>query len=85
MLLSAALCFGNTTLPLTTLVNSGAEADFLDCNLVCQDRLETLPLDTPLATNALDGRLISKLKVPDEFHNLFEVFSKEWALSLPSH
>lgn len=61
MLLPATICLNELSLPLTSLVDSGAEENFLDSDLAQQAGLELGSLETPLSANALDGRLISKV------------------------
>lgn len=61
MLLPATICVRDVDLPLTALVDSGAEENFMDFEVARQICLETVPLDTPLVANALDGRFMAKV------------------------
>lgn len=49
------------TLPLTALIDSGVEENFLDLNLARQAGFEIEPLNTPLVAHALDGRPLAKV------------------------
>ncbi|KAK7929110.1 hypothetical protein WMY93_005505 [Mugilogobius chulae] len=64
MLLPATLYVNEISLPLTALVDSGAEENFLDSNLAQQAGLEMVLLKDPLTATALDGRLLSKSALP---------------------
>ena len=55
--LSATLCWNTQSLPITALVDSGADESFLDREVARQLGLELLLLDTPLLVRALNGML----------------------------
>lgn len=65
MLLPAKLCIkttsDNVTLPVTVLIDSGADDSFMDVKFAHQVGLETIPLEHPLVANALDGRQLAKV------------------------
>lgn len=65
MLLPAKLCYrttnDNVTLPVTVLIDSGADDSFMDLNFACQAGLQTVSLECPLVANALDGRHLAKV------------------------
>lgn len=41
-----------------TLVDSGADSNFIDTELVRQNQIGTIPLDTPLMVIALNGEVL---------------------------
>ena len=61
MSLPATICIQDLALPLTALIDSGADENFLDINLAHQANLELELLETPLVANALDGRLLANV------------------------
>lgn len=61
MQMSATICFKGLTLPLTALIDSGAEGNFLDRDFAHEAGLEVESLTTPLVATTLDGKLLSKV------------------------
>lgn len=53
--ISAALCTSQLSLPLLTMIYSGAEDNFWNMSGILLE-----PLKTPLATNAFDGRFLDR-------------------------
>lgn len=60
-LLPATLSFGSLQQQLLALVDSGAEANFIDSTLLTQLQLPTTALQRPLVANALDGRRLANI------------------------
>ena len=61
-LLCATLLWQDQTSPLTILLDSGADESFIDRELVHQLGIDTVPLDSPIETQALDGRPLARLE-----------------------
>ena len=61
-LLEAALLWQDQTLPLSILLDSGADESFIDRKLVCQLQIDTAPLDLPIETQALDGKRLTRVE-----------------------
>ena len=47
------------THPLSILLDSGGDEGFIDRELVRQLKIDTVPLDLPIETQALDGRTLT--------------------------
>jgi len=60
-LIPARLCTNSQTLPLSALIDSGAEDSFVDCELAKQLGLNLEALLEPLTAYALNGKSISKV------------------------
>ncbi|KAF7641247.1 hypothetical protein LDENG_00287690, partial [Lucifuga dentata] len=60
--LQATICLSNLHLPLSALIDSGADDNFLDEELARQAGIPCEALDSPLRANALDGRLLAQVK-----------------------
>nr|CBN81752.1 Pol polyprotein [Dicentrarchus labrax] len=84
------------SIPLTALVDSGAEESFIDSAFVLQARIPTVKLPDNQPVNALDGKHLANITrqtVPltlilsgnHQYHDLGEVFSKHRAVTLPPH
>ena len=61
MQIQATLCINQVSLPLLSLVDSGADDSFLDSNFACQAKIPLIQLEKPLTANALDGRLLARV------------------------
>ena len=61
-LLCATLLWHDQTSPLTILLDSGADESFIDRELVHQMGIDTVPLGSPIETQALDGRPIARVE-----------------------
>lgn len=59
--LPTTLLFSSDTLTITALVDSGAEGNLIDRELVEQLELSVEPLKTPVNANALDNRFMAKI------------------------
>lgn len=57
----ATLCSDQLSLLLEALIDSGAEDNFLDYELVIQSGLPLEPLTEPFTANALDGCFLAKI------------------------
>ena len=58
-LLEAVLLWQDQTLPLSILLDSGADESFIDRELVLRFGIDTVPLDPPIETQALDGKTLT--------------------------
>ena len=56
------LLWQDQTSPLTILLDSGADESFIDRELVHQLGINTVPLDSPIETQALDGRPLARVE-----------------------
>lgn len=56
VLLDASITWGNVTLPLGALIDSGADENFLDCQIARRLKIPQVPLDTPLHATGLNGQ-----------------------------
>ena len=61
-LLCATLLWQDQTFPLTILLDSGADESFIDREVVHQLGIDTVPLDSPIETQALDGRSLARVE-----------------------
>ena len=61
-LLEAVLLWRDQTLPLSILLDSGADDSFIDLDLVKRLQIATIPLDLPIETQALDGRTLTRVE-----------------------
>ena len=61
-LLEAVLLWQDQTLPLSILLDSGADESFIDRELVLRFGIDTVPLDPPIETQALDGRTLTRVE-----------------------
>ena len=61
-LLCATLLWQDQTAPLTILLDSSADESFIDRELVHQLGIDTVPLDSPIETQALDGRPLARVE-----------------------
>ena len=61
-LLCATLLWQDQTSPLTILLDSGADESFIDRELVHQLGIDTVPLGSPIETQALDGRPLARVE-----------------------
>ena len=61
-LLEAFLLCQNQTLLLSILLDSGADDSFIDQELVRRLRINTIRLDVPIETQALDGRTLTRVE-----------------------
>ncbi|CAK6957606.1 hypothetical protein L3Q82_001767 [Scomber scombrus] len=59
--IQASLCSSSVPLPLSALVNSGAEDNFIDEVVVRQAGFPTEPLETSIIVRALDGKLLARI------------------------
>eukprot|EP00063_Salmo_salar_P086459 XP_014061294.1 PREDICTED: uncharacterized protein LOC106608106 [Salmo salar] len=92
-LLDGTLVWQSQAFSLPALMDSGADESFLARGVVTQLGLDTVPLDSPLDANALNGQLLAcsipeppdLSSIPLEYHDLAPVFSKLHTLSLPPH
>lgn len=57
----ASLCNNSLTIPLLALIDSGAKDNFLDRDLAIQPGFSLGSLESPVNTNALDGRLLARV------------------------
>lgn len=57
--LPATLCTPQLSLPISALVDSGAEGNFLDHELAAQAGFLSEPLPEPITARALDGRILA--------------------------
>ena len=61
-LLCATLLWQDQTSPLTILLDSGADESFIDREVVHQLGIDTVPLNSPIETQALDGRPLARVE-----------------------
>ena len=61
ILLPATIEWAGQQQPLTVLIDSGADENFIDTRLAFQLGLQILPLDSPLVANALNGRKLADI------------------------
>uniref|UniRef100_A0A3B4BH69 Retrotransposon gag domain-containing protein n=1 Tax=Periophthalmus magnuspinnatus TaxID=409849 RepID=A0A3B4BH69_9GOBI len=61
LLLQATMCYRSETLPISALVDSGAEEDFIDQRVAEQWGITLEPLERPLTALALNGQLLAKV------------------------
>lgn len=61
-LLSASLCCSGQSLPLSALIDSGAEESFIDSNLAKQMRIPTEALSFPLEARGLNGHHLAQVQ-----------------------
>ena len=61
-LLCATLLWQDQTSPLTILLDSEADESFIDQELVHQMGIDTVPLGSPIETQALNGRPIARVE-----------------------
>lgn len=59
--LQASLCINQQFLSLLALGDSGADDSFLDARLASQVGIHTVPLDSPISVNALDGKFLAQI------------------------
>ena len=59
-LLCAILLWQDQTFPLSILLDSGADESFIDREVVHQLGIDTIPLDSPIETQALDGSSLAR-------------------------
>ena len=60
-MLPATIEWAGQQQPLTVLIDSGADENFIDTRLAFQLGLQILPLDSPLVANALNGRKLADI------------------------
>ena len=60
-LLEGKLVWQSQAFPLSALIDSGADESFLDRGVFTQLILDTVPLDSPLDANALNGQLLARV------------------------
>lgn len=58
---NTSLLWQNQSLPLTALIDSGADESFVDRNIIAQLALDTVPLDSPINANTLNGKLLARV------------------------
>ena len=61
-LLCATLLWQDQTFPLSILLDSGADESFIDREVVHQLGIDTVPLDSLIETQALDGRSLARVE-----------------------
>ena len=61
-LLRATLLRQHQAFPITILLDSGADESFIDREVVHQLGIDTVPLDSPIETQALDGRSLARVE-----------------------
>ena len=61
-LLEAVLLWQDQVLPLSILLDSGADESFIDRELVLRWKIDTVPLPSPIETQALDGRTLTRVE-----------------------
>ncbi|KAJ0068821.1 hypothetical protein NL108_011442 [Boleophthalmus pectinirostris] len=61
LLLPATLCLHNQSLPLQALLDSGAEQNFMDSDLILQAGISIEPLPEPIQVSALNGTVLAKI------------------------
>ena len=61
-LLCATLLWQDQTFPLSILLDSGADESFIDREVVHQLGINTVPLDSPIETQALHGRSLARVE-----------------------
>ena len=61
-LLCATLLWQDQAFPLTILLDSGADESFINREVVHQLGIDTVPLDSPIETQALDGRTLARVE-----------------------
>lgn len=54
-LIQTMLCFGDQSLPLLALIDSGAEVNFLDSEMARQTSIPALPLESSVPVCTLNG------------------------------
>lgn len=59
--LDSTLVWQGQSFPLSTLIDSAADESFLDRGVVPQLGLDTVPLDSPLEANALNGQVLARV------------------------
>ncbi|KAI3358996.1 hypothetical protein L3Q82_015383 [Scortum barcoo] len=70
------LLLRQSSLPLSALIDSGADDNFIDAELASQANLTFEPLATPKIVNALDGRLLASVTHQTYSSNLVVVSRK---------
>ena len=61
LLLKGTVSWSQVSLPLSVLVNSGADDNFIDSDFITQSNLPSEPLPRPKNVFALDGRLLARV------------------------
>ena len=62
LLCATLLCQDHQTFPLSILLDSCADKSFIDREVVHQLGIDTVPLDSPIETQALDGRSLARVE-----------------------
>lgn len=61
LLVPATLQYKTFSLPLSTLIDSGAEDNFIDSNLTTQAGFPIEPISSPVRVTAIDGHTLTKI------------------------